>query len=268
MEDLHGRAAFITGGARGIGLGIARSLAREGVRLALADINDDALEQARRELADQTEVCVHQLDVRDRGCFVEVADAVEAELGPVTLLFNNAGVASKMSVKAMSYDVWDWSLGINLGGVVNGIQTWLPRMLEHGDGHIVNTASAAGLVVPDRHAGFLYPTAKYGVVGLSEGLRHHLEPHGIGVSVLCPGVVATDLYDNTAEGYTESGDWTPHLDRLRQALKQGPSIDAVGQIVIDGIRQNRLFLLTDRTVERALNARVTEVLGSVPVVAQ
>lgn len=266
MEQLAGRVAFITGGGRGIGLAIAHALAREGVRLAIADISVEALEAAGESLATQTETCVYQLDVRDRQAFHDIADRVQRDLGQVSLLFNNAGVASKMSVRELSYQTWDWSLGINLGGVVNGIQTFLPRMLQLQEGHIVNTASAAGLVVAGKSSGFLYPTAKFAVVGMSEGLRAQLEPHGIGVSVLCPGAVATDLYDNTVAEHaaSEAGDWDAHLERLRGWLRSSTPPETVGQLVVDGIRTNQKYILTDRVSEEAIVARAKELLEALP----
>ena len=147
MQDVSGRAAFITGGAQGIGLGIARRLARAGVKLAIVDIDAAALEQARTELEKATAVVTYQLDVRDRETYAKIADEVEQRIGPVCLLFNNAGVASGVPVAKMNYQMWDWVLGVNLQGVVNGIQTFLPRMIQRGaGGHVVNTSSGAGLV--------------------------------------------------------------------------------------------------------------------------
>jgi NAD(P)-dependent dehydrogenase (short-subunit alcohol dehydrogenase family) len=132
------------------------------------------------------------LDVRDRGEYAAVADEVERRLGPVYLLFNNAGVKGRVPAAKLAYDMCDWVLGVNLLGVVNGIQTFVPRMIERGgDAYVVNTSSRSGLVVvsPD----VTYNTAKFAVTGLSESLRHELAPYGIGVSVLCPGAVVTGI---------------------------------------------------------------------------
>src|SRR5437016_1447959 len=134
MRDMASATAFITGGAQGIGLGIARALAGRGVKLALADINAEALDAARNELSDITAVETRVLDVRDREAYAAVADEVESALGPVSLLFNNAGVASHVHVKRMTYEHWDWALGVNLDGVVNGIQTFVPRMCARKEG--------------------------------------------------------------------------------------------------------------------------------------
>ncbi|RAS70706.1 short subunit dehydrogenase [Lentzea atacamensis] len=126
--------------------------------------------------------------MRDRAAFAAVADEAESALGHVDLLFNNAGIVPFSTAAELSYDKWDLALAVNLTGVVNGIQTFLPRMIERGAGHVVNTASGAGLV-PDPNV--LYVTAKFAVVGLSESLRLAVARHGVDVSVLCPGPVAT-----------------------------------------------------------------------------
>ena len=151
MTEVAGRTAFITGGGNGIGLGIARAFARAGARLALADRDADALASAKAELSGMTAVETMVLDVRDRDAFGRAADDVEAKLGPVSLLCNNAGVSGGAPAGKFTYELWDWSLGINLGGVVNGVTTFLPRMIARGDGgHVVNTASGAGLIETPR----------------------------------------------------------------------------------------------------------------------
>ena len=211
MENVAGRTAFITGGASGIGLGIARAFARAGARIALADVDAAALGAAQAELAKDTPTEAFVLDVRDRAAYARAADEAEARLGPVSLLFNNAGVALAIPALQMSYETWDFALGVNLDGVVNGLQTFVPRMCARGaqlDGaHIVNTASGAGLATPG--SGYLYHTAKFAVVGLSESLRFELQGNGIGVSVLCPGPVATKIIHHTMQTQPASA---PRLD--------------------------------------------------------
>src|SRR5262249_54442061 len=152
-----------------------------------------------------TRVKSFKLDVRDRVKYEEVVSAVERDLGPIALLFNNAGVAATASVDEMSFELWDWAIGINLFGVVNGIQLVLPRMLARREpAHIVNTSSGAGLAATG--GGYLYPTAKFAVVGLSESLRLLLADRNIGVSVLCPGPVATSVLENTAKLFPPARD--------------------------------------------------------------
>src|SRR5262249_12537989 len=262
------RTAFITGGANGIGLGIARAFARAGAKLALADVDAAALASARAELAKETQVESFVLDVRDREAYARTADAVEARLGPVSLRFNNGGVALAVPAAEMSYESWDFALGVNLGGVVNGLQTFVPRMLargrELGGGHVVNTSSGAGLVAPG--SGFLYHAAKFAVVGLSESLRSELEPAGIGVSVLCPGPVATKIMYRTA---SMQPDAAPRLDAqilaaVDSVLGAGESPDAVGEMVLRGVRGNALYIHTDRIMELAIQARTQALLAALP----
>jgi len=273
MTDVQGRTAFITGGANGIGLGIARGLARAGARLVLADVDDEALARAKVELEPVAPVQTFRLDVRDREAYARTADAAERAQGPVSLLFNNAGVAGGAAAHRMTYELWDWGLGINLYGVVNGVQTFLPRMVERGQGgHIVNTASGAGLAATG--SGALYTTAKYGVVGLSESLHGELASARIGVSVLCPGPVATDIVRRTAEMAPNAGGLrTPEQDAEAAARRErsarwlhrdGVDIDTVGEMVLSAVRAERLYILTDRFVEPLIKARTQALLDALP----
>lgn len=269
MESLAGRTAFITGGAGGIGLAIALACAREGANVAIADINDRALEQARECLARSANAAAYRLDVTDRDAYRDVADSVEDELGPVSLLFNNAGVSDSVSPATMSYVMWDHVMGVNLTGVYNGIQTFVPRMIARGGGgHIVNTSSAAGLVVGG--AGFLYHASKFAVVGLSEALREELAHRGIGVSVLCPGRVATDIVENTlklrpAEAPATSSRVASILATMQEQLHtEGIPVDAVARMVVDAVKGDRLYIETDRTLEQAIRARCAALLAALP----
>lgn len=256
MERLGGRVAFITGGAQGIGLGIARALAREGVKLALADVNADALKKARAELSALTPTETFVLDVRDRERFATVADEAERSLGPVSLLFNNAGVAGGASVTEMTYEMWDWVLGVNVMGVVNGVQTFVPRMIERGgDAYVVNTASGAGLVVIG--SGVMYNASKFAVVGLSEALRNALARRDIGVSVLCPGFVATDIADNSAalRPAVDRTDDARVAAKRTESMARGTPIDAVGDLVLAAIKAGQLYIYTDDEIAAHLERR-------------
>jgi NAD(P)-dependent dehydrogenase (short-subunit alcohol dehydrogenase family) len=272
MTEVEGRTAFITGGANGIGLGIARALARAGVKIALADRDTEALARARTELEAITEVEAHELDVRDRAAFATVADAAERALGPVSLLFNNAGILVTEAPAKLNYDLWDFAIGINLHGVINGIQTFVPRMIaRRAGGHIVNTSSGAGLVAG--YSGTLYSTAKFAVVGMSESLRTELESSGIGVSVLCPGPVATQIVHRSMEDAPkgavelppeqEHRRWTQR-EAISQSLQQSTNPDAVGEMVLKAIRENSLYIHTDRTMEAAIAARTDALLRALP----
>jgi NAD(P)-dependent dehydrogenase (short-subunit alcohol dehydrogenase family) len=272
MTDVQGRTAFITGGGNGIGLGIARSFARAGAKLALADVDSASLARAKAELQDITQVETYQLDVRDRDAYASTAEAVERALGPVSLLFNNAGVAGGAPATKLTYDLWDWSIGINLGGVINGVQTFLPKMVERGEGgHIVNTASGAGLAATS--SGVLYCTAKFAVVGMSESLNAELAATGIGVSVLCPGPVATGIIQRSVDGAPKTGmALTAEQERLgaerralmTQLLQQGASIDEVGQIVLSAVQENGIYIHTDRIMEEPIKARTRALLDAMP----
>ncbi|MFV3126693.1 SDR family oxidoreductase [Niveispirillum sp. KHB5.9] len=272
MTDIANRTAFITGGANGIGLGIARSLAGAGAKLALVDLDSDALDRAKAELGKVTEVFTAVLDVRDRDAYARVAGDVEAQLGPVSILVNNAGVAGGAPAPKLTYELWDWGIGINLDGVINGIQTFLPGMAARGDGgHIVNTASGAGLVA--RTGGVLYCTAKFAVVGMSEALGAELEPQGIGVTVLCPGPVATDIIDRTLAIHPAktvkpmAPEVLARLEEKKKYLAGGVSPDAVGVMVRDAILGNRLYVHTDRTVIGMIEERSKALLEAMPPAA-
>lgn len=267
MTEISNRTAFVTGGANGIGLGIARSLAREGAKLALIDLDADALARADAELSALTDVFTAILDVRDREAYALVADEAEAALGPVSILVNNAGISGGVAAEKLTYGIWDWGLGINLGGVVNGIQTFLPWMVERGaGGHIVNTASGAGLVPPIREGGTVYTTAKYAVVGMSEALGFELEPQGIGVTVLCPGPVATDIVTRTRASQPRLAKDIPaaRMDDTLKYLANGTSPDAVGDMVRDAIRANRLYVHTDRLAHDRIKLRTEALLAAMP----
>lgn len=272
MTDIANRTAFITGGANGIGLGIARSLAGAGAKLALVDLDADALDRAKAELGTVTEVFTAVLDVRDRAAYARVADEVEARLGPVSILVNNAGVAGGAPAPRLTYEMWDWGMGINLDGVINGVQTFLPRIAGRGaGGHIVNTASGAGLVA--RSGGVLYCTAKFAVVGMSESLSVELEPQGIGVTVLCPGPVATGIIDRTLaiQPAKTTKPLAPallaRLEEKKKYLANGVSPDTVGDMVRQAILENRLYVHTDRDVIGMIEERSKALLDAMPPAA-
>lgn len=270
MTDIAGRVAFITGGANGIGLGIARALAKAGARLALVDLDEKALEEAGA-LREVTDVFTAHLDVRDRAAYQRVADAAEEALGPVSILVNNAGVSCGFPLEKLSFDLWDWGLGVNLGGVVNGVQIFLERMTNLGNGgHIVNTASLAGLVPPTQAGSALYSTAKYAVVGLSEALSVELEPKGIRVSVLCPGPVATDFIAHAAQTRPESANaaFQEQLGRIearQKYLASGLSPDFVGEMIRKAIESDQLYVPTHDYISAGIRRRTDLILASLPL---
>src|SRR5580765_7072378 len=194
MQDLAGKTAFVTGGASGIGLGIAKALLGAGMNVVIADIRDDHLREAQDELATANRVLARKLDVTDRTAFARAADAAEERFGKVHVLCNNAGVAVVGPTALATYADWDWVMGVNLGGIINGIVTFVPRMLRHGEGgHIVNTASMSGLMP---HPGAtIYATSKGAAVHMMECMRAELEPQGIICSAFCPGAVQSNIAD-------------------------------------------------------------------------
>lgn len=247
MKDLAGRTAFVTGGANGIGLGLARALLAEGCKVAIADIREDSIAAALKTLDNQDVIGV-PLDVASRAGFAAAADEVEARLGPVSLLFNNAGINLFQTIDESSYDDWDWVMGVNLNGVINGVMTFVPRMKARGaGGHVVNTASMASFLCGP--APGIYNTAKFAVRGLSESLRYSLAPHGIGVSVLCPGLVKSHIYasDEIRPDGLKAGARpvdSAGVERLREVHEFGMEPDVIAARVIEAIRANRYYIFS------------------------
>lgn len=184
------RHAFVTGGASGIGLGAVRGLAASGIAVTLADFNPDALQDVLGE--GMAKVRGIHMDVRDRAAWAEAKAKAEAAFGPVDLLFSNAGIASVgYELADMDPESFDRIVGVNLFGAFNGISTFAAGMRERRRGHIVNTASIVGVAAPKPGVGGNYVASKFGIIGLSEVLRQEMAPHRVGVSVLCPGYMAT-----------------------------------------------------------------------------
>jgi NAD(P)-dependent dehydrogenase (short-subunit alcohol dehydrogenase family) len=264
--EVEGRTAFVTGGASGIGLGMAHAFAAAGMNVVIADLRRDHIDGAVDGFAGKP-VHAIELDVTDREGFARAADEAERVFGPVHVLCNNAGMGILGPVTAARYDDWDWGLGVLLGGVVNGIQTVLPRMLAHGEGgHIVNTSSMAG-VLPIPGAA-IYITAKAAVIGLSEALRSELAGEGIGVSAFCPGPVQTNIREGgrmRPERYGDSG----YVDFERE-LEQRPNHPLwmepleCGERVLAGVRNDDLYIFTHREFLEGADERFRAMLASFP----
>jgi NAD(P)-dependent dehydrogenase (short-subunit alcohol dehydrogenase family) len=268
MDDLKGKTAFITGGANGIGLAIARDLAREGVNLAIADVNEASLNEAAVELRRRgVKVVANKLDVSDRAAFYRVADEVEEELGDIHLVFNNAGISYKDSPleEAPDSDI-DWVVGVNLFGVLNGIKALVPKVKRHGQGgHIVNTASFLGLYLPPNQGRSLYSATKMGVIALSEGLRDSLAQHGIGVSVLCPSPVKTNIHSGGLHRPERFGgpSQVPSTGPV-MAHDTGVAItpETVSQFVMEAIRNNDFLIITQPSQRHLFQQRVEGILAA------
>jgi len=242
-----GRTAFVTGGANGIGIGLVRALLAEGCKVAIADIRQDAIEKALKTLDNQMVMGV-QVDVSSRDAMEKAADEVEAKFGPVSLLFNNAGINLFQTIEDSSYSDWDWVMGVNLHGPINGVMTFVPRMIAAGNGgYIVNTASMAGWLASG--APGIYNTTKFAVRGMSESLRYSLAPHGIGVSILCPGLVKSYIYASDdvrpkelLEGAKPVD--TANVQRLAEFHEFGMEPDVIAARVLDGMRENRTYIFS------------------------
>ena len=257
MRDFQGRTAFVTGGASGIGLGMAKVFARAGMNVVAADIRQDHIEQARREIADEAlerQVGFLTLDVTDRAAFAAAADEAEAIFGKLHVLCNNAGIGLLTPITQASETDWDWAIDVNLSSMFNGVRAVLPKIRAHGEGgHVVNTASMAGILQYSR-AG-VYVTTKFAVVGFSEALRAELAPEGIGVSAFCPGGVRTNIreYEKSrpqryaSEAAAPSGPPPAFSfsdeDRARLASLTATPEEA-GALVLQGIRDNALYIFT------------------------
>jgi NAD(P)-dependent dehydrogenase (short-subunit alcohol dehydrogenase family) len=198
MDDVKGKVAFITGGASGIGLGIAKVFAAAGMKVALSWRTKKHLDEAMAYFAKHPALAVHpiKLDVTDRQAMARAADEVVAKFGKVHVLVNNAGVSLFGPTDEATYDDYDWVMGVNFGGVVNGLVSFLPKIKAHGEGgHVINVASMASFL-PGPQGG-IYTAAKFAVRGLSECIRYNLAPHNIGVSLMCPGLTKTNIHEAT-----------------------------------------------------------------------
>ena len=272
MRDLEGKTAFITGGASGIGLGIAKTLAGAGMRVVIADLRQDHLDAAVawfESVQKARDVLAIRLDVTDRPGFKAAADAAEAQFGPIHVLVNNAGVGIEGPLLEATYDDWDWGLGVNIGGVVNGIRTLLPRMVAHGQGgHVVNTASMAAVTRARQNFG-IYAATKAAILALSESLQAELAETGIGVSVLCPGPYKTNIREaklNRPEkfaGETGFGASLEKLSKREDASNWTDPLDA-GERVLNAIREDQLYILTHGEFKPFAEAHYKGILDAFP----
>ena len=262
MLELAGKVAVVTGGGSGIGAALARAFASQEMDVVVADVDVAGAEKVaadvraagRRALAVPT-------DVSKLASVEALAERTYTELGGCHVLCNNAGVMVIGALESRSIHDWEWVLGVNLWGVIHGIQAFLPRMLaQPGEKHIVNTGSTAGLM-PTPGVG-IYATAKYAVVGLSEHLRMDLARRAIGVSVLCPGGVQTQILRSERNRPSELG--APQVSpddfrRMASADERPPdemqTPEAIAAVVIDGIRANDAYILTHAHYRKGVQAR-------------
>ncbi len=272
MQDVAGKVAFITGGASGIGLAMARTFAAAGMKVAVADIQVSALAAVATEFADSnSELITMQVDVSDRSAMEQAAEDTIKAFGKVHVVCNNAGVAVSGNISDMNYSDWDWVMKVNLDGVINGVVTFVNRIKSHGEGgYFVNTASMAGQIgIADLG---VYNTAKFGVVGMSEAMRQDLAKFNIGTSVLCPGFVATNIYTSERNRPEHLGKSVnpvipmPSADddpgkaiKLQQmrAYTIDPSI--IGDMVLYAIQNDIFYILSHPEFKQSIENRSEEI---------
>lgn len=267
--ELQGKVAVVTGAASGIGLAAAERFVAEGMSVVLADIEGDELRaQVDRLKGDGAPVTAFEFDVSDAEQVAALRDATLSTFGSVQVAFNNAGVGGTgRPTWRTSPAVWDWVVGVDLLGVAYGVEAFVPLMVEQGEGHIVNTASEAGLCATPMLGA--YHAAKYGVVGLSEALVMELAGTGVGVSCLCPELVDTKIFDSTRNAPAHLGlpkpDHTP-IEMLEKFMKT-KAIDpaVVAGNVVDAIRNNSFWILTHAVTHvRAKHRNESQQRGDTP----
>lgn len=257
--EFEGRVAVITGGASGIGRGTALAMARAGAAIVLADLNDQRLEETQAEIRaiGQRVLTVH-CDVSRDEDVERLAQRALAEMGRVDILMNNAGVVLRGALEQIALADWEWAFGINVFGVVRGMNTFLPHMIQRGSGYIINTGSVSGLVALTGE-GAPYIATKFAVVGLSEALALYARAFGIGVSVLCPASVDTNLGETG-----RSIGMTPEREIAETAIAatlQGNrelTPAEVGESVVEAVRENRFFILPDPEQQETILRRAQD----------
>jgi NAD(P)-dependent dehydrogenase (short-subunit alcohol dehydrogenase family) len=268
--ELKGRTAFITGGASGIGLAIARRCATEGMTVLIADIEEAALAHAAETLrAEGATVETYRLDVSDLDQYRAVAARVLADHGAPGLLANNAGVAWKAPASAATPEDWRWTISVNVLGVGYGISLFVPAMIAAGaGGYVLNTASITGLIVsPGTSA--VYSASKHAVVAISETLAHELRPHGLHVAVLCPGSVATNITEadrNVPAGLPRAGLTAAAPEErafTRAFVQNGLAPSVVADQAFAALAERRFYVITHPEYRDTIATRHREIEAAV-----
>jgi NAD(P)-dependent dehydrogenase (short-subunit alcohol dehydrogenase family) len=262
MQDLAGKAAVVTGGASGIGRGLCESFAAAGLAVAVADIDAAGAASVAAALRERGARAVAiEADVTAPDSLERLAEQSFRELGAIHVLCNNAGVIVGGTLQEATEEDWRWILGVNLGGVINGCRAFVPRFLEQGQGgHIVNTASIGGFLSGPGLG--LYCTTKFAVVGFSDALRAELAPHGIGVSILCPGGVKTNLIEADRNRPAELAATGGRADSLRGLVEAGIDPGEVGAHVLRGIEADAHFIFTHAGFRSLFDDRFQTVLAA------
>lgn len=272
ITSFDGKTAFITGGAKGIGLGLAKSLVARGANVMLADIDAEALKSAATPFGEKADTVV--CDVTNPDALRAAAEKTVERFGKVHLLFNNAGVGAGGEPGDTSLDDWRWVVDINLMGVVYGVEIFVPLIKSHGEGgYIVNTASLAGYAV-GAGTGAPYNATKFAVVGYSETLRAQLARHNIGCSVLSPAWVATDIHKSGFRAPSSAGVdvdaamESPAFKQMAAVLNSGLSPELVGEWALDCILADRMHIFTHPEFAIGIDQRMKEVLADYKACAE
>jgi NAD(P)-dependent dehydrogenase (short-subunit alcohol dehydrogenase family) len=263
MKDLKGKTAAITGGGSGLGRAMALAFAAEGMKVALADVDQKGLDETGSLLGGAL-LFSQKVDVSREGDVQAFCNRIEKPW----LVCNNAGVSTLGAAWEQSVGDWQWILGVNLWGVIHGVRAFVPRLIAQGEGHVVNTASVSGLISPPGSSG--YNVTKHAVVTFSETLLHDLREHGsaVGVSVLCPAYVPTGIADserNRPAGLSSA----PRSERtkareanLKKAVASGRlSADDVAKAVVAAVKEDRFYILTHPRIKGAIQARLDDILN-------
>jgi NAD(P)-dependent dehydrogenase (short-subunit alcohol dehydrogenase family) len=272
LAEVAGKVAFVTGGSSGIGLGMARAFSAAGMKVIFTYLKPEHREAALASFKPgNAGVHAIRVDVTDRDGMEKAADESERVFGKVHLLCNNAGIGVRALVSDASYKDWDWAMNVNVGGVFNGVKAFLPRMLAHGEGvHVMATSSSGGIV-----AGTLgvYVTSKFAVVGMMESLRTELEGRNVGVSVFCPGLVTSDIFNSERNRPAELANDNGKPPAAPVTLPGKPPVDmasvamdplVAGELVLAGIRRNDLYILTHQEFQEPVRQRCEALLASFP----
>jgi NAD(P)-dependent dehydrogenase (short-subunit alcohol dehydrogenase family) len=257
VESLAGKVAVVTGGASGIGFGMALNFARAGAKVVIADVEIEAAHASAERLREGgAEVLAIATDVTNPASLEVLAERTFADLGAAHVICNNAGVCVESSIAEGSDADWRWMLDVNLEGIRNGVRAFVPRLRRQGQGgHIVNTASLSGLLP----AGFLgiYTTTKFAVVGLTESLRQELAPEGIGVSLLLPAAAKTNLGSSQRNRPERLGSNSAAMQSLAATLEAGQDPIEIGELVVAGILANEPYIFPDGSLVEVLRAQLT-----------